>query len=264
MKLEILCTTMHRKDISKYNEMNLQTDAVIANQADCYGYEETKKDGKSIKFITTNTRGLSFNRNIALTYSTADIIVFADDDQRFIDGYEKIILDAFNDNPDADAIKFYNESANPERPLSFKRPKSFCKATKKSLMSAGVNGLAIKREFLLKNNIFFNINVGSGTEIFCGEDSVFYNELIKRKATMYLSPVLLSYINQQESSWFKGYTQQFFNSCGYVYALVYGELAPLVIVRRAIKTRKRKGCDVSIVSMIKLMLKGFSEGYKNR
>ena len=39
MKLEVLVTTMHQKDISKYISMNLQTDAVIANQADRENFE---------------------------------------------------------------------------------------------------------------------------------------------------------------------------------------------------------------------------------
>ncbi len=40
MGIEVLATTMHQTDLSKYKEMNLQTDAVLANQTDCFGYQE--------------------------------------------------------------------------------------------------------------------------------------------------------------------------------------------------------------------------------
>jgi hypothetical protein len=38
--IEVLVATMSQKDLSKYNEMNIQTDAVFANQDDRYDYLE--------------------------------------------------------------------------------------------------------------------------------------------------------------------------------------------------------------------------------
>lgn len=264
MTIEVLVTTMHQSDISKYREMNLQTNAVIANQADTCAFEESDANGRRVRLVTTDTRGLSFNRNIALTYSSADIIMFADDDLVLVDGYEKIITDTFEAHPNADAIKFYCESTNPDRPLSYKRPASFRKASKKVLMSSGVPCFAIKRRFLLDNNIFFDVNLGAGAKIFCGEDSVFFDRILKQKCNIYLSPELLSYVNQGESSWFKGYDEQFFISSGFVYARLYGILAPLVILRRAKNTKKHKNCTVSFARMVSLMMKGFRQGYKQR
>lgn len=263
MKIEVLCTTMHQNDFSKYTEMNLQTDAVIANQADICSFEENVVDGKRVRLVTTDTRGVSINRNIAVLYSDADIIVFADDDQRFVEGYEEIIRTSFEEHPDADAIKFYCESTNPDRPLSYKKANSFHKAKKRNIMSAGVPGLAIKRDFLIRNNIFFNVNIGPGREIFCGEDSVFINNLLKKKALIYYSPELISYVDQGESSWFKGYDDQFFISCGYIYACIYKFLAPLAIIRRAINNKK-SGNNVPLKTMVLLMLKGWNRGNKDK
>ena len=66
MKLVVLVTTMHQNSFEIYSKMNLQTDAVIANQADENSYKETTIEGHSVRFITTDSRGLSRNRNIAL------------------------------------------------------------------------------------------------------------------------------------------------------------------------------------------------------
>ncbi|MBP3706136.1 MAG: glycosyltransferase family 2 protein [Clostridia bacterium] len=256
MKTEVLVTTMHQTDASKYTEMNLKTDAVIANQSNICAFEEKEIDGKRVRFVTTDTRGLSINRNIAMLYSDADILVFADDDQVFVDGYEEIILKEFRVHPDADGIKFYCESTNPKRPMAYKRPPEFVRAKKKGIMSAGVPGFCIKKTFLQKNNITFNCILGSGAKIICGEDSVFLSELLKHKAKIYLSPTLISLINQGESSWFKGYTEQYFNSIGYVYSCIYGILSPLAIIRRALILKRKKECDLKLYEILRMMMTG--------
>ena len=255
MKIEVLVTTMHQKDASKYNEMNLQTDAVIANQTDECGFSEQEIGGKKVRLVSTDTRGAALNRNIALTYSRGDIVIFSDDDQ-------KIVADAFENCSDADAIKFYCESTNPQRPLSFKRPDSFKKATRKSIMSAGVPAFAVKKDFIDRYNITFDSSMGPGREIYCGEDSVFLNELIKHKAMIYLSPMLLSYVNQGESSWFKGYDGQFCISVGYIYSSIYGFLAPLAAFRRAFRESKNKKCDLRFKQLFFTMLKGIKKHRK--
>ena len=39
-KLQVLVASMHQKDFSIVEKMNLSTDTIIANQADKYAYEE--------------------------------------------------------------------------------------------------------------------------------------------------------------------------------------------------------------------------------
>lgn len=264
MKVEVLVTTMYQDDMSKYNEMNLQTDAVIANQTSECGFSEQIIDGKTVRLVSTDTRGASLNRNIALTYSKGDIIVFSDDDQCFVDGYEKLIVEAFANCPDADAIKFYCESTNHDRPLSFKRPDRFKKTDKKTLMSAGVHALAVKKFFLDGNNIFFDTRIGPGREIYCGEDSLFLNELLKHKANIYLSPIFLCNIKQEDSSWFKGFDEQFCISVGYIYSCLYGILAPFAALRRAFKASKNKNCNLTLKQLFFVMLKGIKKHRKRK
>lgn len=38
MKITVLITTMHQTDLSKFRLMNLQTDVIIANLTDRFGY----------------------------------------------------------------------------------------------------------------------------------------------------------------------------------------------------------------------------------
>ena len=87
MNIQVLVTTMHQTGFEKFSEMNLQTDAVIANQTDKNEYLETVVDNCSVKLVSTDSRGLSRNRNIALSHANqnADFIIFSDDDLVFND-----------------------------------------------------------------------------------------------------------------------------------------------------------------------------------
>lgn len=261
MKIEIVCPMMHQTDFSNVLKMNLQTDAVIANQAEANDCSEITSDGHRFLMITTNTRGVSLNRNIGIDNSTADVIVFIDDDQTLVDGYEKIVSDAFEKYPDADGIKFYCESTNPERPLSYKNPGCWKKAVRVDLTSAGVHGFAVKREFLEKNNIRFDETIGPGKEIYCGEDTAFIVDLFKCDANIYLSPELISYVAQSDSTWFDGFNEQYFVSVGYVYSIIYGWLAEIAALRRCLVMRKKTKAFSSI-QMFKLMFRGIRKQRK--
>ena len=258
MKIEIVCPMMHQTDFSNVLKMNLQTDAVVANQADSNSKSELNENGHRYLMITTNTRGASLNRNIGINNATADIIIFSDDDQTFVDGYEQMVLDAFEKYPQADGIKFYCQSTNPKRPLSYQNPGSWKKAVRMDLTSAGVHGFAIKRSFLEKNNIRFNEEIGPGKEIYCGEDTEFIVDLFRHNANIYLSPELISYVGQSDSTWFKGFSEQYFISVGYVYATIYGNMAFLAALRRCI-VMKKKTKDYSCLKMYQMILKGIKK-----
>ena len=100
-RLQVLVTTMHQSDFSKYSQMNLQTDAVIANQADSNEIQCQKIGDSNVQLVTTATRGLSRNRNIALAHSNqkAEYLLFSDDDLIFADGYEQLIITEFEKHP---------------------------------------------------------------------------------------------------------------------------------------------------------------------
>ena len=106
LTFEVLCATMHQNDFSILKEMNIQSDVVYANQCDHTSYQEMNFDGHIAKMISTQTRGVGKNRNLALTYASADICLFADDDVVYNDGYQKTICDFYEQHPDADVVIF--------------------------------------------------------------------------------------------------------------------------------------------------------------
>ena len=50
-RFEVLCVTMHQKDFSKIEQMNIHSDVVFANQADDTRYDEYEFKGKKAKMI---------------------------------------------------------------------------------------------------------------------------------------------------------------------------------------------------------------------
>lgn len=261
MRLEVLITSMHQSDTSLYQKMNLQSDAIIANQADCFGYREETIGGNTIKMITTATRGVSRNRNIALALSSADYIAFSDDDLIWNDNYPQLIAQEFEAHPEAEAIKFNIHDLSATRKISMRRIERFEKATRRNMSSSGVCGLAVRADVIKRCNLHFHENFGPGAENFCGEDTIFLIEMLDKKVRFYRSPVDIAGIDQTESSWFQGHNEQYFTNAGKVLSLIYPGLAYLLAIRSAWRFSKRDDCDMDFLPILKCYYKGmFTNG----
>lgn len=265
MKIEVLVTTMHQKDFSKYSEMNLQTDAVIANQTNENGFLEEEINCKKVRLVSTDTRGLSKNRNIAIENidNDTDIIVFADDDLKFYDNYEQTIISAFNKMPEAQAVKF-NVNCISERKISMKPTVKFHRANRKEVTSWGVWGLAVKVSVIKENLIKFNERFGTGTENYCGEDTIFLQDLFKKKISLYASPDYIAEIDQSHSTWFKGYDEKYFTVAGMIISEIYPVLCYLLVIRSAYKFSKRKNCNLPFLKILKCYYKGIVKNARER
>ena len=259
-KLQVLVTTMYETDLSKYDSMNLQTDALIANQADLYDYQFLKKGLSHAELLTTKTRGTSRNRNLAIIHSSteAEYIMFADDDQVMVDGYEAVVMDAFARNKKAEAIKFCIEAVQ-ARNLGKSYTGKYKRAGIRSVTSSGVQGLVIRRDVLLKYNLHFNEFFGPGTPLYCGEDSIFLQDLLKKGVKLYLSPEVISKIYEQGSTWYEGYTEKYFMVNGMILSATYPLLAYLLAVRSAYRFSKRKDCDMKFRNILRCYSNGIRE-----
>ncbi len=262
MKLEVLVTTMHGKDFSLYDKMNLQTDAVIANQCDVNGYSERKKGDRVVKLVSTTTRGLSRNRNIAIAHSCqdSDILMFSDDDLVFNDGYERLVMDEFAKHPEAEAIKFNLHDLSKTRKISMKRIEKWEKCTRRNMSSSGVWGVAIRQKTLKRIGLFFNENYGPGTEYYCGEDSMFLQALINKHVAFYRSPIDIAGIDQTVSSWWNGYNEKLFTVFGMILAEMYPRIARLLSIRSAFRRMKNYDCKrLGFWKILKCYLRGVNK-----
>ncbi|MPM80660.1 hypothetical protein SDC9_127710 [bioreactor metagenome] len=258
--LQILVTTMNQNDFTKYKDMNLQTDAVIANQSNTESKKYKNINTKDVLLITTTTQGLSKNRNIAISNcsDSAKYLMFSDDDLVFHNGYESIVCKAFSDHPEADAIKF-NLNCISDRKLSMKPIKAFHRARRYEVTCFGVCALAIKKEILKKYNLSFNERFGAGTNNFCGEDTIFFQELFKKRIRLYCSPEYIADIAQSKSSWFKGYNEHYFSVAGMVISEIYPYFCYLLVIRSAFRFSRRINCNLGFLTILRSYYRGIKK-----
>ena len=102
MKLQVLVATVDNTDLSLYKKMNLDAPAIIANQCGQNGFDSDS----NVTMLSTNTRGVGINRNLAISLSDADILLFSDDDMTYYESDLSGVLKAFEQIPDADVIVF--------------------------------------------------------------------------------------------------------------------------------------------------------------
>lgn len=256
-KFEILCTTMHQKDFSKLKEMNVHSDIVYANQCDHTTYEECAFEGHTAKMISTQTRGVGRNRNLALIYASADICLFADDDVVYVDDMEERVLSEFDKHPDADVIVFHFASNDPHR-----KPPKYDK-TKKWPQYArtpwGAIRLAFRLNAVRKANVWFTPLFGGGSLFPSGEDSMFIKGLRRAGLTFYVSKETIGKVSYETSTWFTGYDEKYYYGVGACYAALNPKALLIRYLYTVLRTRNAK--QLTGRQKMKWMKCG-KEGYK--
>jgi glycosyltransferase involved in cell wall biosynthesis len=254
MHLQVLLSVMNQKDFSIVENANINTDAIVINQADIFKKETFRYRNNTIQFLTFDERGVGLSRNNALMRSEADIVVFGDQDIEYVEQYEAIILNEFNSNPNADMIVFNVPSSNPNRP-TYIIPKAN-RVRRYNCLRYGAVKMAVKMDAIRKNNIYFSLSFGGGAEYASGEDSIFIYDFIKSGLRVYSCPEIIGYVSQTSSTWFEGYNDKYFIDKGLLYKHLFPVMAPLIILQNAIKNRKTYKKHKKFTNVIKLMLSG--------
>lgn len=258
-KVEVLVACMQRKDDSLYKQMNLQTDAVLANQGDEYSYREYFQDNGCVaKLISTSDRGVGKNRNKALMNASGEYLVFADEDMIYEDGYEKIVLETFEKKKKADIIVFNLEYLN--KFISGKKPRTKFKRIRWwNSMRYGAARIAIRKDALDKAALSFSTLYGGGAKYSSGEDTLFIREALRKGLKMYYSPEIIAKVKQETSSWFKGYTDKFFIDKGILLANAFPKMCKILIYYFAFNLRNvsKQHSFLKIVSLMKKGIKTF-------
>lgn len=260
-KIEVLVACMHQKDDSLYKEMNLSTDAVLANQCDEFFYKEYVQDnGYTAKLISTADRAVGKNRNKALMFASGEYILCSDQDMIYVDNYAEIVENAFKKCPKADIIIFNLKMLNeitPER----KPGKTFKRIRLWNSMRYGAAGITMRRAAIEKACLSFSVLYGGGAKYSSGEDSLFIRDALRKGLKMYYCPEIIAKVKQEESTWFRGYTEKFFIDKGVLIANAFPVLKHVIIYYFAYRM-KNLSKNFGFAKICRLMRKGFKE-YKN-
>ncbi|MDD6483575.1 MAG: glycosyltransferase family A protein [Clostridiales bacterium] len=223
MTLQVLVATMHQTDYSIIEKMNIQSDAVIVNQCDCDSVTVFKKNGYSITWICTKERGVGRSRNRAILASTADIILFADEDVVYEDGYKDKVLSVFKNHRDYALVTFNLKSTNPDRPEYLTQKDSRIHIY--NCLRYGACRMAVKRSVLCYKNVWFSLLFGGGAKYQCGEDNIFMTQCLQNGIKCWASSQTIGIVCQEQSTWFKGYNDQYYYDRGVLFSVMYRKWA---------------------------------------
>lgn len=243
MKVEAFISTMHQKDHSILEKMNIQTDAIVINQCDCFSYESFSFRDHKVRFYSLPERGVGLSRNSAMMRATGEIGLFSDDDLVYVEGYEQLLVNAFEKYPKADVIAF-NIASIDDKKRRYMIPKAQ-RIRSWNYMRYGTARIAVRVNRIREKNISFSLLFGGGAKHGSGEDTLFLRDCLKAGLKIYGIPIMLAKIDDSESSWFRGYNQKFYMDKGALLTALYGKNAILHCIRFALTHNSLKGKGIS-------------------
>lgn len=253
-KTEILLSCMFLSDSKEMiKRSHITSDTVIINQCDEENYKEENICNALIRTFSVTDRGLTKSRNLAISKSQADICIICDDDEIFNDGYEKAVSSAYDALPDADIIIFDMV----DRPLKWGN--SIKRLGYIDLMSVSSWQITFRREKLLASGVLFDENMGAGSGNGAEEEFRFLTQCRKAKLRIYHYPFRLASVAQTQSTWFKGFDEEFFVNRGNTTRYIMGlPLSVLYAAYYAFAKRKQLS-GMSMLRAFSYTVKGIKE-----
>lgn len=208
MELEVLVATMRREDLSLAEKMNVRQNVLIANQCEKWDYISRQTEYGTVRMVSSNTRGVGINRNLALNFAEGDILLFADDDLTYYDGTLQGVLDAFYELPDADVI-FFGLDMTKNGKVYEKRRNKKKRVYLWNSLKYGAARTAVRRSAVESGRLSFSTLFGGGCIYGSGEDTLFVRDCFRNGLKAYSHPYVLGSCATDSSSWFAGYNEKF-------------------------------------------------------
>ena len=254
-RVEVVCVTMGQSDFSKVAQMHITGDVVFGNQAASYWKEEYYDFGHTAKMITTETRGVGANRNIALLHATGDILLLADDDICYADGYEEGVRQAYDMHPDADMIIFSMDITQNGHIIRQVKNRDGRLRLYRALRY-GTYVCSIRRDRQRWANIWFSTEFGGGTRYGHGEDTLFILDAFRKGLRVYTSSFCLGTCAKDVSTCFHGFDEKYFYDQGVLYRKAFGLVAVPLCLRFCLRRYQAYKKELSFSQAFRIMLRG--------
>ncbi|WP_242091698.1 glycosyltransferase family 2 protein [Aestuariivivens sediminicola] len=194
MIFEILISTMNKKDFTFLKRMfanNTLEDyrILIINQTTKDNLLESELT--NVRVINSFEKGLSKSRNLAIRNAMGDICLIADDDITYKKGFEKDIISAFKNNPEADFITFQMQDDSGKL---FKTYPDVHWHNRKSVITVNSVVISFRRENILNSGISFNPYFGLGAQFPLGEEYIFLRDALKANLKLlFIKKIILTH-----------------------------------------------------------------------
>lgn len=213
MTLELLLSTMNL-NLSDLDKMNITTPCIVINQCGKVGYREYK----NFRIYDTDDIGLAKSRNMAISKSKADILLFCDNDCVYSDNYYDTIINFYETHRNADMV-FFNMN-------------TYDNSTKLDIRTKRIHWynyqrypsyrITFKRKVILKKNIKVCTLFGGNCMYNHGEDTIFIHDCLKAGLNLYTTEKYIGKVikNNYISTWFRGYDDKFFFDKGALFSVL--------------------------------------------
>jgi glycosyltransferase involved in cell wall biosynthesis len=188
---EILVATMHRTDLSFLKAMFPEDDyrrfqILVINQTD--DEHPLESDSDSIRVINTKERGLSNSRNMGIANALGAICLVADDDVRYVKGFEVGIQAAFAKAKKAAVITFQvqDETGNLYRDYP-----AIEQHTKKTVFTVNGVVIAFRTEDIRLKELGYDSLFGLGATFETADEYVFMCDVLKAGLIARFEPLVI-------------------------------------------------------------------------
>ncbi len=216
-------------------KLNITGPSVVIDQ--CDRNERENIPDKKCLYVRTTGRGLSRSRNAAMDEAEAlgaELCIFCDNDVLYRDDYEEVIDKAFERNPDSDILVFFVERPERHKPI-FDREKRLDRLHSMKVFSPEV---AFRLSSLRRAHLKLDTLFGAGSKYKMGEENIFLFDAAAAGLKITYVPIRIAHTLENESTWFKGYTKEFFMDRGAGYFRMSPRLFPFLALQFALRKRK--------------------------
>lgn len=256
MGIQMLVSAVNQDVRTLAQRMNIETDAIVMNQCDSFGYEEYEHKEHSIRCYSLKERGVGLSRNNALMRAEQEICVFADEDIVYESGYAALVEEAFCRHPEADMLLF-NVKVAPARRTYWNEGEKRIRWYNYGRYPA--YSIAARTEALHKANVSFSLLFGGGAKYSNGEDSLFLKDCLDAGLRIVALPTVIGEEKERESTWFHGYNEKFFKDRGVLYHFLYGRMAVPFSLRFLLAHGKEMCQEIRLKQAFSLMKDGIKE-----
>lgn len=261
MKIEFLISTMNReddrflKDIFQKESPNMPP-YVVVNQCIIDINNDEKNNSKT--FFSVKEKGLSKSRNFALSKAKNDILVIADDDIIYEKDVENIILNSFENNPEADIITFQIKKSETELYKDYSTTSYWHNML--SLMRTSSIEIALRRKSIEDKKLKFDENFGLGTEYSTGEEIIFLTDALRKGLKILYLPIPIV-IHPDDTSGMNLDDKNLVQAKGALFYRMFKWKAYLILIIFSLK--KRKYSRFGLLGFLRNMIIGLKK-YKSQ
>lgn len=150
---------------------------VLPEDNNDYLLEPLLSTRNDIQYIKSYTKGVTKSRNIALSKAKSDIVLFCDDDVKYVDNLNDIITSAYDKNPKYGFLTFSYLKNNDWH----KFKKQNFEHNYRTILNIGTIEVTCLRKHIFDNHFKFPEDLGAGEKYFLCDEPVFISQFLKKK-----------------------------------------------------------------------------------